>query len=79
MVNALYIYNMSIGNGATQYKAQLVFSDKCCAIKGLVVCNSWDLEPLDLLKRSGPKLLSTVPCGIDNVHKLFRSQIPFNI
>ena len=35
--------------GATQYHAQLGLPDKGCAIKVLVVCNSWDLEPLDLL------------------------------
>ncbi len=35
--------------GATQYHAQIGLPDKGCAFKGLVVCNSWDLEPLDLL------------------------------
>ncbi len=35
--------------GATQYHAQLGLPDKGRAIKGLVVCNEWDLEPLDLL------------------------------
>ena len=30
--------------GATQYHAQLGLPDKGRAIKGLVVCNSWDLE-----------------------------------
>ena len=35
--------------GATQYHAQLELSDKNRAIKGLVVCNGWDVEPLDLL------------------------------
>ena len=35
--------------GATQYHAQLGLPDKGRAIKGLVVFNSWDLEPLDLL------------------------------
>ena len=35
--------------GATQYHAQLGLPDKGHAIKGLVVCNSWDLEPWDLL------------------------------
>ena len=35
--------------GATQYHAQLGLSDKGRALKGLVVCNNWDLEPLDLL------------------------------
>ena len=34
---------------ATQYHAQLGLPDKGSAIKGLVVCNSWDLEPWDLL------------------------------
>ena len=35
--------------GATHYHAQLGLPDKGRAIKGLVVCNIWDLEPLDLL------------------------------
>ena len=35
--------------GATQYHAQLGLPDKGRVIKGLVVCNNWDLEPLDLL------------------------------
>ncbi len=35
--------------GATQSHAQLGLPDKGRAIKGLVVCNNWDLEPLDLL------------------------------
>ncbi len=35
--------------GATQYHAQLGLPDKGRAIKELVVCNSLDLEPWDLL------------------------------
>ena len=35
--------------GATQYHAQLGLPDKGRAIKGFVVCNNLDLEPLDLL------------------------------
>ncbi len=35
---------------------QLGLPDKGRAIKELVVCNSWDLEPWDLIKRSGPSL-----------------------
>ena len=35
--------------GAIQYHAHLGLPGKCLAIKGLVVCNNWDLEPLDLL------------------------------
>ncbi len=31
--------------GTTHYHAQLRLPDKGRAIKGLVVCNSWDLEP----------------------------------
>ena len=34
--------------GATKYHAQLGLQDKGRAIKGLVVCNNWDLDPLDL-------------------------------
>ena len=35
--------------GATQYHAQLGPPDKGRAIKWLIVCNDWDLKPLDLL------------------------------
>ena len=35
--------------GATQYHAQLRLLDKGRAIKGLVVCNNWDQEPLDMV------------------------------
>ncbi len=35
--------------GATHYHAQLGLPDKGRAIIVLVVCNSWDLEPQDLL------------------------------
>ncbi len=42
--------------GATQNYAQLGISDKGRVIKGLEVCNSWQTA-----KRSGPRLLSTVP------------------
>ena len=35
--------------GATQFHAQLGLPDKGSVIKGLVVCNNWDLVPLDLL------------------------------
>ena len=34
---------------ATHYHAQLGLPEKGRAIKRLVVCYSWDLEPLDLL------------------------------
>ena len=35
--------------GATQYHTQLGLPYKGRAIKGLVVCNDWNLEPLDIL------------------------------
>ena len=49
-----YINSMRWGNAlaetcATQYQAQLGLLDIGRAIKGLVVCNSLDLEPWDLL------------------------------
>ena len=48
--------------GATHYHAKMGLPDKGCAMKGLVVCNNWDLEPLDRpANQSGPRLLSTVP------------------
>ncbi len=43
---------MSRGNaqtGATQYHVELGLPDKGLAVKGLVVCNNWDIEPLDVL------------------------------
>ena len=52
---------------ATHYHAQLGLSTK-----GLVVCNRWDLESLDLL--NGPRLLSTVPLGMNRM-KEHRIQI----
>ncbi len=53
----LNINNMSRGNalapktGATQYHAHLALPDKGHEIKELVVCNDWDLGPLNLLNR----------------------------
>ncbi len=44
--------------GATQNNAHLGIQDKGRSIKGLVVCNHWDLEPA---KWSGLGLLRTVP------------------
>ncbi len=35
--------------GTTQYHALLGLPEKGRTIKGFVVCNNWDLEPLDLL------------------------------
>ena len=58
--------------GATQYHAQLGLLDKGCAIKGLVVCNNWDLEPLDLLNGLVlGRLLSTVLWGINRIYIIF--------
>ena len=34
---------------ATHYIAQLGLPGKGCAIKGLAICNSWDIDPWDLL------------------------------
>ena len=51
--------------GATQYHAQLGLPDKGRTIKGLLVCNNWDLEPLDLLNGyapvSSPSPLDQIP------------------
>ncbi len=35
--------------GAAQYHAQLGLPDKGRAINGLVFCDNWDVEPLELL------------------------------
>ena len=40
----------SCKSSETHYNVQLGLSDKGRTVKGLVVCNDWDLEPLDLLK-----------------------------
>jgi len=40
--------------GVTHYHAQLGLPDKGRAMKGFVVCYSWDIESLDLL--NGPAL-----------------------
>ena len=39
---------LGLQTSAAQYHAQLGLPDKGRAIKGLVVCNNRDLEPLDL-------------------------------
>ncbi len=48
-INSMSRGNALAQNRRNQYHAQLGLPDKGRAIKGLVVCNSWDLEPLDLL------------------------------
>ncbi len=59
----LYIDSVSRGNVSAQNRHNTfswTVQDKSCrVIKELVVCNSWDLESMDLLKLSDPKLLST--------------------
>ena len=46
--------------GVTQYYTLSGVPDIGRAMKGFVVCNDWDLEPVDLLKRSGPRLFTEV-------------------
>ena len=48
-VKCALLMNALAKTGATYYHAQLGLPDKIRAIKGLIVCNDWDLEPLDLL------------------------------
>ncbi len=63
--------------GGTQYHAQVGLPDKGRAIKGLVVCNNWDLEPLDLINglalgcyQPSPEVLIVYyTCIIDNRNK----------
>ena len=50
---------------ATHYSAQLGLPDKGCAIKGLVFCNNWELEPLYLL--NGLALASLLSTGLNLV------------
>ncbi len=47
-INSIFRGN-ALAHNATQYHAQLRLQDKGRAIKGLVVYNNWDLEPLVLL------------------------------
>ena len=47
--------------GVTYYHERQGLSDKIRAIKGLVVCNSWDVSGVEPAKRSSLTLLSTVP------------------
>ncbi len=61
------INSMTIGGmrwpltSATQYHAQFGLPDKGREIKGLIVCNSWDLEPLYIKNGQALRLLLTVP------------------
>ncbi len=48
-INSMIGGNSLAQNRPTHYHAQLGLPDKGRAIKGLVVCYGWDLEPLDLL------------------------------
>ena len=41
--NIFIVVLTSVKTGATHYLAQLVFPDKVRALKGLFVCNGWDL------------------------------------
>ncbi len=50
--------------GATQYHAQLGLPDKGCSIKGLVICNSWDLEPCDLVSSAATILPKSVSASL---------------
>ncbi len=51
--------------GATHYHAKFGLLNKGHTIKGLVDCNSWDLEPLDLLK-----VLLTIALNMNCMKKL---------
>ncbi len=65
--------------GATQYYAQLGLLDKGSTIKELVVCNNWELEPLDL--RSGLALGCYQPSHTMEVLIVFYGSLnpPFSI
>ncbi len=54
-----YTYSMSSKTVASHCHVQLGLQDKYRAIKVLVVYNSWDLEPLDLLNSQTLKLVVT--------------------
>ncbi len=58
--------------GTTQYRAQLGLQDKGRAIKGLVGYNNWDFGPA---KRSGPRLLSNIPWGINVLQSTYKQTL----
>ena len=51
--------------GTTYYHAQLELTDKCQEIKGLAICNNWDVGSLVPAKRSVTTLLPTDPSGMN--------------
>ena len=53
-------------NRCKKYHAHLGLPDKGRAIKGLIVCNDW-IRALGPAKRSGPRLLLTVPLGMNRI------------
>ncbi len=63
--------------GATHYHAQLGLPDKGRAIKGLVVCNSWDLEPQDLTKILYLSYKFYGRLGI--IHEIYGFMLSFNV
>ena len=67
-----------IQTGATHYYSYLGLSDKSRAIKELVVCNNWDLEPLDLINGLAVGKIAANITAYHNISKLiFRSIIAF--
>ncbi len=58
--------------GATYYHAQLEMTDKGQEIKGLAICNNWDVGFLVPAKRSVTTLLPTDPSGNESL-KLYKS------
>ncbi len=56
--------------GASYYREHLGLPDKGSAIKELVVCNSWDLEPVDLLNGLALGLCFIIcPLGVNECKK----------
>ena len=64
--------------GASQYHAQLGLPDKGRAIKELVVCNDWDLEPLDLLNSLALGCNQPSPVGYESYMEKANNTISLN-
>ncbi len=68
-------YSLIRGNalaktGKTDYHAELGLLDKGRTVKGLVVCNRWDVSDFRPVKRSSLKLILTFPGGTNRCKTL---------
>ena len=64
--------------GVTHYHAQLGLPDKGRAFKGLVVGNSWNLEPLVLINSPRLAQLGTIQLGLSDKGRAFKGLVICN-